>query len=356
MGFLKKLDWQLNLSVGLLLLFGILTLASSTEVLIWRQTLWILVGAAIIFSVSFINLKRLMSYRWVVIVIYLVSVGLLILTLLIGSEAGGNKSWINIGSFKFQASEFAKIGLIVILSKFFSRSHIGIKRFGVIFTSFVYLLVPVFLILLQPDLGTALIFGSIWAGFLLVSGLPMKYVAVALPILLFCGLIIWNFGLQGYQRNRIIGLLKPDADPLGVNYNAIQSKIAIGSAGWFGKGFSQGAQVRLGFLPAAQTDFVYAAFTEEWGFVGAMVLVMVFLWMIWRILQIGMKSHGNFDKFICIGSALLFIFQFAINVGSTLGFLPVIGVGLPFVSYGGSSLLTSFILIGIIQNIAATTI
>ncbi|MCL4406450.1 MAG: rod shape-determining protein RodA [Patescibacteria group bacterium] len=356
MGFLKKLDWQLNIAVGLLLAFGLLALASSTQFLIWRQLIWVAVGAAIIFSTSFINFKRLMSYRWVIVVIYLLGISLLLLNLVIGSEAHGNKSWINIGSFKFQASEFAKIGLIVILAKFFSRSHIGIKRFGVIFTSFLYLLLPVFLILLQPDLGTALIFCGIWAGFLFVSGLPKKYVAVALPALILCGLIVWGVGLKDYQRNRIVGLLKPDVDPLGVNYNAIQSKIAIGSAGWFGKGFGQGAQVRLGFLPAAQTDFVYAAFTEEWGLVGATALILAFLWMVWRILVVGTKSHGNFDKFVCIGSALLFVFQFAINIGSTVGFLPVIGVGLPFVSYGGSSLLTSFILIGIIQNIAATTI
>jgi rod shape determining protein RodA len=356
MGFLKKLDWQLNIAVGLLLGFGLLTLASSTQFLIWRQLLWVLIGAAIILAISFINFKRLMSYRWVVIVIYFLGLSLLILNLIVGHEAHGNKSWINIGSFKFQASEFAKIGLIVILAKFFSRSHVGIRRFGAILTSFFYLLLPVFLILLQPDLGSALIFFGVWAGFLLVSGLPMKYLGVALPVLLLCSLVVWSVGLKDYQRNRIIGLLKPDIDPLGVNYNAIQSKIAIGSAGWFGKGFGQGAQVRLGFLPAAQTDFVYAAFVEEWGFVGGAVLIAVFLWMIWRILQIGMRSHGNFDKFVCIGSALLFIFQFAINIGSTVGFLPVIGVGLPFVSYGGSSLLTSFILIGIIQNIAATTI
>jgi rod shape determining protein RodA len=355
MGLLKKLDWQLNIAVGLLLAAGLLTLASSTEVLIWRQLIWVVVGAVIIFSISLINFKRLMSYRWVVVVIYLLSVGLLILNLAVGQEVHGNKSWINIGSFKLQASEFAKIGLIIILAKFFSRSHIGIRRFGVILTSFFYLLLPVFLILLQPDLGTALIFCGVWAGFLFVSGLPVKYLAVALPVFLLCSLVVWNVGLKDYQRNRIIGLLNPESDPLGVNYNAIQSKIAIGSAGWFGKGFRQGAQVRLGFLPAAQTDFVYAAFVEEWGFVGGMILVAVFLWMIWRILFIGMKSRGNFDKFICIGSALLFVFQFAINIGSTVGFLPVIGVGLPFVSYGGSSLLTSFILIGIIQNIATTT-
>ena len=204
---------------------------------------------------------------------------------------------------------------------------------------------------IQPDLGSVIILFLIWFGFLLVSGLRPKHLIISLLIFLLIASLMWFGVLKNYQKERIIGLFFPERDVLGINYNVIQSKIAIGSAGFLGKGFGQGTQVQLGFLPEAQTDFIFAAIAEEFGLIAGFLVIAAFLWMIFRVIKIGADSNDNFSRFVCLGAAILFITQFFLNIGSNLGLVPVVGVTFPFLSYGGSSLLTNLIIVGIIQSV-----
>jgi rod shape determining protein RodA len=210
---------------------------------------------------------------------------------------------------------------------------------------------PAAFILIQPDMGSTLIIFGLWLGYLFISGIKTKHIFIGLIILLILGFWGWSGFLKDYQKERIIGLFNPEYDPLGINYNAIQSKIAIGSAGFFGKGFHRGTQAQLGFLPEAATDFIFAAFTEEWGLMGAILLISSFGLLIFRIIRIGFFSENNFSKLICLGTIIIFVLHFVFNVGSNIGLFPVVGLPFPFFSYGGSSLITNALLIGIIQSI-----
>lgn len=350
---LNKIDWQLNLAVLTMTALGLVNLLTSDIGLFYKQLSWAVIGVAFLFLLPILNLKQLVSYSWMIGGIFVFSLFLLLSTQFIGVTANASRSWIALGPLNFQPSEFAKLALIIVLSVFFSRRHIGIRRPEIIFGSFIYCALPAFLILLEPDAGAALILIGIWFGFLLASGLPFRYLIASLPFILIISILAWQFGLEDYQRNRILAVFSPEKDPLGINYNVIQSKIAIGSAGLWGKGLGQGAQVRLGFLPAAHTDFAFAALVEEWGIVSGILLLLLFGFIIWKISQIGIRAYGNFYKFFCVGTILFLVLQFVINMGSALGLLPVVGVAFPFLSYGGSNLLISFILIGIVQNIAA---
>lgn len=353
MRFFKKTDWFLSAAVLAITAFGLVNLLTSDLNLFYKQLSWAIIGIAFLFLIPAINLKQLTSYQWIVAGIFVFSLLLLLSVQFFGITINYSRSWIQIGPFNFQPSEFAKLALIIVLAIFFSRSHIGIKRPEIIFKSFVYCALPVFLILLEPDAGGALIVFGIWFGYLLISGLPLRYLVVSLPFLIIISALVWQFGFQDYQRDRILALFSPEADPLGVNYNVIQSKIAIGSAGLWGKGLGQGAQVRLGFLPAAHTDFAFASLVEEWGIIVGALIIFLFGFIIWKISRIGIRSYGNFYKFLCAGVILFLGLQFMVNMGSVLGLLPVVGIAFPFLSYGGSNLLTSFTLIGIIQNIVA---
>ncbi|KKS82642.1 MAG: Rod shape-determining protein RodA [Candidatus Wolfebacteria bacterium GW2011_GWC1_43_10] len=350
MSFLKKLDWKLLLSVTLLLVLGLLSLLSTAPDLFYKQIIWIVISVLVGVFLIVIDLRSFFSRKSIVFSFYWLVIGVLVLTYFLAPQIKGNRAWIILGSFQFQPSELAKIALIIVLSYFLSRRHIGIARWGIFFSSFFYGFFPALLIAIQPDLGSALVVGAVWAGFVLISGLPLKKVFISALVLIVSLVLIWSYVLKDYQKERIAGLFNPQEDPLGINYNVIQSKIAIGSGGLFGKGFGQGTQVQLGFLPEAQTDFIFAAIAEEGGFLAIIVLCLAFMGMILRILKIGLSSEANFYKFLSLGSVILFLTQFILHVGSNLGLLPVIGVTLPFVSYGGSSILSSMILVGMIQS------
>jgi rod shape determining protein RodA len=185
----------------------------------------------------------------------------------------------------------------------------------------------------------------------MLSGLRLRHLLAFVAIFLVVGFLGWNYFLAPYQKERVVGLFDPTHDPLGVNYNIIQSKIAIGSAGFWGKGYKQGTQTQLGFLPEANSDFVFAAFVEEWGMAGGLVIIGSFLYLIFSILKIGILATANFEKFFCLGTATVMSLHFAINTASAIGFFPVVGIPFPFLSYGGSNLLTNFFLISIVHSI-----
>jgi len=343
---------NLFIPAGFLVISSLIVMSSISSSIFFLQFLWVLLGVLIVLFFLFVEWRSLFNYRWFIPGLYAVVIILLALVYFRGPLINQARSWIVLGPLTLQPVELAKISLILIYAQYFSRRHLSIARWRNIFISFVYFIVPVGLVALQPDLGSALILFGIWFGFLLVSGLPLKRVTVTILIFLIAGFLMWSFVLQNYQRQRIVGLFYPEENILTINYSVYQSKIAVGSAGWLGKGYGQGTQTQLGFLTEPETDFVLAALIEEWGWLAGLLVVGAFLALIFRILRIASFADRNFDKFICLGAAISLSWQFFLNIGSTLGLSPVIGVPLPFLSYGGSSLLTSFFLLAIINSIA----
>ncbi len=336
-----------------LLGLSLLMLSSIGGELFSQQLMWSILGIILIFLFAQIDWRAFSSYRWIVFGVYLFSLALLILTFFFAPIIRNTRSWLVFGPFQFQVSELVKVAMIIFFAYYFSKRHIGIAHFSNIFRSFIYVAIPAVFVFFQPDMGTMIVLVGLWVGFLLVSGLHWKHIGLGLLILVVLLTLGWNTVLQDYQRERIIGLFQPNYDPLGVNYSTIQSKIAIGSGGFWGKGYQQGTQVQLGFLPEAGTDFIFSAFIEEWGLFGGLVLLALFFFLIFRIIAAGLAAENNFSRFICLGTAIMFLLQFIINVGSATGLLPVIGLTFPFFSYGGSSILVNSMLVGIVQSTRA---
>jgi rod shape determining protein RodA len=276
----------------------------------------------------------------------------LLLLSLISPAVRQTQSWIRLGVFNFQPVELMKISLILLYAYYFSRRHMRIKAWPTIFFSALLIVPPAALVVLQPDFGSALILIVIWFSFLLLSGLPWRRLMVMLFLFIVGFVLVWQFALRDYHKERIINVFYPEQNALTFNYNVIQSKIAIGSAGWWGKGFGQGSQVQAGFLPEAETDFIFAALVEEWGWAIGVLILLVFLWFLLEILRVGRNADQNVERFICLGAAAMFLAQFFLNIGSVLGISPVVGVPFPLLSYGGSSLTTSLLLLGIIHGIS----
>ncbi|MBI5147769.1 MAG: rod shape-determining protein RodA [Parcubacteria group bacterium] len=345
------MDWPLLLAIAFLAFAGLLSLASANKALFWQQSVWVFAGLAVIFALARVDLRPFLTARWFYLGFFGIAIFLLVVTYFLAPPIRGARSWLAAGGLKIQTSELVKPALIVLYAVFFSRRHVQIARVRNLLVSFLYFAVPAFLIIAQPDLGTTMILFGIWFSFLLVSGVRWRHLLVALLIFALIAAAAWIYFLKDYQKERILGLFFPERDPLGINYNVIQSKIAIGSAGFFGKGFGQGTQAQLGFLPEAQTDFIFAAFVEEWGLFGGILIIGAFLLLIARVVGVGFESANNFGAFVCLGTAAMFVLHFLFNIGSNLGFFPVVGVPFPFFSYGGSSFLTNALLIGIIQQI-----
>ena len=349
--FIKNFDWKLNGAVLFLSALSLLSLFSAKTELFYKQLLWIAIGIFLAFLIAQIDWRSFINYKGIVWGFYIFSISLLALTLVLAPKIRGARSWIPLGSFQFQPSEFVKIALIIFLASFFSKRHKSIALVSNLFYSLVLFLIPAAFVVAQPDFGSALLIFSIWFGFVLVSGIRYKHLAIIIVAVLIAVVLMWSFVLKDYQKERIIGLFFPQRDALGINYNVIQSKIAIGSGGFFGKGFKQNSQVQLGFLPEAQTDFIFAAIVEEWGLISAILIFTAFLLMILRIIRIGLDADNNFGKFLCLGTGILFSANFLFNIGSNVALTPVIGVPFPFLSYGGSHIITDFILIGFVQAV-----
>lgn len=349
--YLKNLDWTLIISVLFLMFLSLMSLLSNKPEFFYRQIIFWVIGFLFIFLILKFDWRPYVAYRGVIFLIYLVSIFFLLITYFFAPSVRGIKGWIVLGPLQFQTSELAKLAMIIFYAYFFSHKHVSIARLSNLFASFVYFAVPAGLVALQPDFGSMLILFFLWFGFLLISGIRWRHLIAAAVIFLLAGAFMWANVLHNYQKERILGVFFPDRDPLGISYNVIQSKIAIGSAGFFGKGFKQGTQVQLGFLPEGHTDFIFAALSEEFGMLAAFLALAAFAFLILRIIKIGLDADNNFGKFICLGSVVLFVSQFVLNIGSNLGITPVIGVTFPFLSYGGSSLIVNLILMGFIQSI-----
>jgi rod shape determining protein RodA len=274
----------------------------------------------------------------------------LLFLFILGQVSNGAQSWFNFGGIFLQPVDMMKLVLILVLAKYFSRRHVEIKNFKHIFISGFYALIPFILVFLQPDFGSAMVIFFIWFGMVLVSGISKKHLLLVFGGAILTFIVLWTSVFAPYQKERISNFFNPLADVRGSGYNVFQSTIAVGSGQIMGKGIGFGTQSRLKFLPEPQTDFIFAAFSEEWGFIGSVILLILFILLIWRILYFASFGASNFETLFALGVAIYFITHILINVGMNLGIMPVTGIPLPFMSYGGSHLLTEFAALGILVS------
>ncbi|PIQ75509.1 MAG: rod shape-determining protein RodA [Candidatus Portnoybacteria bacterium CG_4_8_14_3_um_filter_40_10] len=355
---LKKFDWILIGAVLVLCALSLLTLYSINYgkpgfIFFQKQVFFVILGLAAMATISFLDTRIFKNYPSFLIAIYLLVIALLVSTLIFGKITRGTLSWLKVGEIGFEPVELAKLVIILILAKYFSLRHVEMFRIRHIIASGVYVLLPASLILFQPDLGSAIILGAIWIGLVILAGIKIRHLVL---VLLVAGLVFgfaWTSALRPYQKDRILTFLNPQRDPFGTSYNLIQSKIAIGEGGIFGRGLGQGIQGRLDFLPEKHSDFIFAAYAEEWGFVGVLFLLGVYSVIFFRLIKISLKSTNNFSRIFSAGVCLMIFAEVFINISVALGLLPITGISLPFVSYGGSGLLTHFLALGIVQSLVA---
>ena len=357
---IKNFDWMTFLVIILLTLVGIMTIYSATRPAIGmgeqpdfytKQLIWLglsIIALFVMTSFDYIWLFRL-SYP-----LYAVGIILLLVVLVMGKTSMGAQRWLNLGFFSFQPSEFFRIFFIIAFSSYLSilgkESEGLIPLKGLIMFGFI----PLVLLIKQPDLGTAILLMALLLVLSISRGISRKNIIIAIMIgliaLPFVGHIFWD-GLKDYQQNRLIAFMDPEVDPAGIGYHISQSKIAIGSGEFFGKGYLNGTQGPLRFLPEKHTDFIFAVFAEEWGFAGSIILLGMYFILFLRGLDTAAKAKDQVGRLMAIGITAMFFVYFVVNIGMTLGIMPVVGIPLPFVSYGGTSLLSNFIAAGILINI-----
>jgi rod shape determining protein RodA len=348
---LPQIDWLLFLFILPVLGAGLVTMKSFTEETPFfsHQLVWIAISFVVFFILSYIDFRFLKRTEVLVILFSFFSI-LLLLLFVAGHITNGAQSWFSFGGFSFQPSDMMKLVVILMLAKYFSRRHVEIDNFKHIFISGLYALIPFLLVFLQPDFGGAMIIFFIWLGMILISGISKKHLLIVVGCGVVAFVLLWGFVFQPYQKARIVNFVQPLSNIKGSGYNVYQSTIAVGSGQILGKGVGFGTQSRLKFLPEYQTDFIFAAFSEEWGFVGAIILFLLLGLIIWRILHIALLGATNFEMLYGIGLAVYFMSHFIINIGMNIGIMPVTGITLPFMSYGGSHLLTEFIGLGILMG------
>jgi len=338
-------------SLGLVALYS--AVASGTpmpqKMIFIKQLIWYGAGLYVMVITFLINYK--IFDRWA-IAIYLTSISLLICVLFFGKYGGGAKRWLMLGPISIQPSELAKIAVIIILARFYSKLT-DTKGFTLreLIKPLIFTLIPFALIVKQPDLGTAMLIVLIAGSITLFVKIEKRSLLYITGICLVIVPIVWVF-LKGYQKKRIITFLNPDLDPLGAGYHIIQSKIAIGSGMILGKGFLKGTQNALSFLPEQHTDFIFSVLAEEWGFFGSVFFLLIFLMFIVWALNIAYGCRDSFGTILSVGVTAMIFWQVFINIGMVMGLMPVVGVPLPFISYGGSSIITTMICVGILMNVS----
>jgi len=295
-----------------------------------------------------------LDYRWLKTLawpIYGVNLGLLVLTLVIGDGVGGSARWVNVGPFTFQFSELAKILMITVLAAYLGNREGHLDSLSAILGACLLMAPTILLVMMQPDLGSSLVLASILAGMLFMSGASLRWLLAMAAGVLVAIPIAWTYVLRDYQQNRILSFLNPAADALGSRWQVTQSQIAIGAGGFLGTGLTNGTQSRGDFLPVQESDFVFAVLAQELGFIGAIVVFLLFSALIWRILSCAWRSRDPFGTLFGAGLASMLLFQVFVNVGMVIGILPVTGIPLPFISHGGASLVSIAIGLGVIQSV-----
>lgn len=339
MKLLNAINLPISLGSLLLVSIGILVIYSSSKELALQQFIFTIVGLVLFFLVSQIDLK---SVKSLIKPMYLFILFLLVAVLILGIETRGSLRWIPLGFINIQPSEFAKPVLILFLAKFWSENYPNWLNIG---KSLLFSLPFILLIFKQPDLGSALTLVAVWLGMLFAARISVKKMIILGLIILVIIPTSWLF-LHDYQRQRISSFLSPESDPLGKGYNLIQSTIAVGSGQFFGRGLGQGTQSRLQFLPEFRTDFIFASIGEEMGFLGAMLILSLYLFLLIYSLRMAGKVNNSFSFLVILGVVSMIIFQVVVNIGMNIGILPITGITLPLISYGGSSLIATFLLLG----------
>ena len=352
---LKRIDWILVLFILPIIFAGLVTMKSfapleNTGEFFNKQVVWILVGLTVFFVFSFLDF-RFLKRTEVLAFIFLFNSLILLSLFVLGYVSHGSKSWFDFSFFSFQPVDMMKLVLVLILAKYFSRRHVEIRDIKHIFISGFYAFVPFVLVLFQPDFGSAMIIFFIWLGMILVSGISKTHLLLVFSSVVVIFLALWFLVFAPYQKARIANFINPLADIHGTGYNAFQSTIAVGSGEIVGKGLGFGTQSRLKFLPQPQADFIFAAYAEEWGFVGSLLILLFYLAIIWRILYSATLGAYNFEILFGMGIAIFFMSQILINIGMNLGLMPITGIPLPFMSYGGSHLLFEFAGLGILMSL-----
>lgn len=352
---LKSFDWTIFFLFILILISSLiihyslsLGLEKDTFNIFTKHLIFILLGIFLFFLFSFINFRSLNFFAYL---LYFLTLIFFLLVLILGKSLRGVRGWFSLGLVYFQVVELAKVVLIIVLAKILSeRIKKGIRTKD-LFLSFIILFCFIFLILLQPDFGSALVLCAVWLLLMILNLKKIRYLIYIFIIIFLIFLFLWNFGFKDYQKARIITFLSPSLDPLGRGYQIAQAKIAIGAGGFFGRGVGYGSQAQLRFLPASRTDFIFAAFAEEFGFLGTSFLFFLFLMIFLRMIRVSRNIYDDFGFFLILGIAFNIFIQTIINISMNLGLLPVIGIPLPLISYGGSSLIMNCISLGIVQSV-----
>jgi rod shape determining protein RodA len=353
----ENLDFTLLFAVVFLCFYGLLVLYSSTRLAVTagsdpyffvkRQSLWILSGFLFLTIIMFIDYHHLERYSKV---IYFGAIVLLIMVIISGRLTYGARRWLVIGPFDFQPSEFAKIALIIFLADFLSKNKLKFDNFFYYLLPFAYTGLLILLVFMQPDLGTSLVYLAILIIMLFVAGIKIKFLIFTFLAGISSIPVLWIF-LKDYQKNRLILFLNPNLDPLGGGYNVIQSKIAIGSGGFLGNGIFSGLQSQLNFLPAQHTDFIFSVVGEELGFVGTILLLGLYVIILWRGIKIALEARDLLGSLLAAGAVSFLFFHIVVNIGMAMGMLPATGLPLPFLSHGGSFMISNLIVIGILLNV-----
>jgi len=352
---LKQLDWILITATVLLVTIGLFSIYSSSVGKedfsnFKKQLIFFVVGIFLMFLFCFFEWRTFRESSHLILILYSLCVLSLVGLFFFAPEIRGVQRWYKVGPLSIDPVEFTKIILIILLAKYFSMRHIEMYRVRHILLSGFYVSLPAALTFFQPDFGSIIVLGALWIGVLIVSGIKLRHFLILLLVLLLVFSVSWVFLMEDYQKERVLNFAMP-SDPLGANWSQNQAKIAIGAGGIFGQGLLNGSQTQYGFLPEPQTDFIFAAIAEETGLFGVSILLLLFLILLWRIVRIAVKSQSNFPRLFSVGLAIVLISQIFINIGMNLGILPVIGISLPLISYGGSGLIAILAALGIVQNI-----
>lgn len=361
---LQNLDYWIPTLVIILVGIGLVVINSATGAsssiiqnrFIIKQLIAIILGILLLIISLFFDYRVLRNYSNI---IYISTLLLLALVLVLGTRISGSKSWIRFGMVSFQPAELAKLGLIISLADFLAKRREKLEELKHFLFSVIYICPILVLTLAQNDLGTVLVLIAIFAGMFFTAGANLKYYFGVIGIggLLVGGGLTAHFyfgmpiPLKKYQLMRLIIFWNPDLDPLGYGYNIIQSKIAIGSGGLLGKGLFSGTQTQLGFLPEKHTDFIFSVLGEELGFIGGIIVLICFFLLLWRSVKVAFEAKDNFGQLLVVGVISMFLFHIFQNIGMAIGIMPITGIPLPFISYGGSSLLTNILAVGLIINV-----
>ena len=355
----REIDWSLLLPVLVLTGIGVAMIFSATQGnsgmahLYLRQAAWAVLGLLVMLAAATGNYQVLLNrYAYPA---YWLLVVLLAVLLAAGPEISGSRRWLSLGPFGIQPSEFAKVATTLVLAKFLAAREDRLQSWETFFGALALVGLPTLLILNEPDLGTAMVFVALFFVLLYAAGVAWQRLALVVGAGLLASPLVWLV-LKDYQRQRLMVFLNPSADSLGAGYNVIQSKIAIGSGQWFGKGWLQGTQGQLRFVPEHHTDFIFSVLAEEWGFIGAVLVLAVFVVLLLQALRVARQARDLAGSLVTIGLTGILAVQVTVNLGVALGVMPATGMTLPFLSYGGSSLMTSMLMVGIIMNIRANRI